>query len=164
MLFYNPGFGKAVRLGYVKVKWLFRPIAKMCKFKRFGGGSFLSFPGGGEPPRHGPAPNQSKILATPINWRLPKKLFWRPFFLENTCGCVLGPWPWLRAFLSLASRGSVHEKTVLGLGIFCGLGLGPCVLDSTSANLFFKVILSRKNLRGGGRLLLKNGTIDGYAL
>ena len=36
-------------------------------------------------------PYQSKILATPINWRLPKKLFLRTFcFLENTCGCVLG--------------------------------------------------------------------------
>ena len=61
-------------------------------------------------------PPQSKILATPINWRLPEKLFLRPFFLENTCGCVLGPWP--RAFLSLASRGSVLGKAVLGLGFF----------------------------------------------
>ena len=38
------------------------------------------------------------------------------FFLESTCACVLGPWP--RAFLSLASRGSVLERAVLGLGIF----------------------------------------------
>ena len=74
---------------------------------------------------------QSKILATPINWRLPEKLFWIPFFFENTCGCVLGPWP--RAFLSLASRGSVLGKAVLGLGFFCVLGLEPSVLDSTSA-------------------------------
>ena len=44
-------------------------------------------------------PPQPKILATPINWWLPKKLFWSPFFSfsENTCGCVLGPWPWPRA-------------------------------------------------------------------
>ena len=27
MLFYNPGFRKVVRLRYVKVKWLFKPIA-----------------------------------------------------------------------------------------------------------------------------------------
>ena len=37
--------------------------------------------------------------------------------MENTCGCVLGPWPWPQAFLSLASRGSVLAKAVLGLGL-----------------------------------------------
>ena len=31
--------------------------------------------------------------------------------------CVLGPWPWPRAFLSLASRVSVLGKAVLGLGL-----------------------------------------------
>ena len=83
-------------------------------------------------------PPQSKILATPISRRLCEKLFLRPFFvLENTCGCVLGPWP--RAFLSLASRGSVLGKAVLGLGLgfFCVLGLEPYVLDSTSAIVVF---------------------------
>ena len=44
--------------------------------------------------------------------------------------------PWTRSFLSLASRGSVLGRAVLGLGFFCalslGLGLEPCVLDSTS--------------------------------
>ena len=63
------------------------------------------------------------------------------FFLESTCACVLGPWPWPRAFLSLASRVSALGKAVLGLrlGFFCvlGLGLEPCVLDSTSANMVF---------------------------
>ena len=59
---------------------------------------------------------QSKILGMPINWRSPEKLFWRLFF-ENTCGCVLGPWPWPRVFLFLASRGSVLGKAVLGLGL-----------------------------------------------
>ena len=54
------------------------------------------------------------------------------FFLESTCACVLGAWPWPQAFLSLASRVSVLGKAVLGLGFFCVLGLGPCVLDSTS--------------------------------
>ena len=61
----------------------------------------------------------------------------KTFFLESTCACVLGPWPWPRAFLSLASRVSVLGMAVLGLGLgfFCvlGLGLEPCVLDSTSA-------------------------------
>ena len=58
---------------------------------------------------------QSKTLGTPRNWRSPEKNFWRPFFLENACACVLGPWP--RAFLSLASRVSVLGKAVLGLGL-----------------------------------------------
>ena len=44
-------------------------------------------------------------------------------FLESTCACVLGPWPWPRAFLSLASRVSVLGKTVLGLGL--GIFLCP---------------------------------------
>ena len=70
------------------------------------------------------------------------------FFWEHLRLCPWGPWPWPRAFLSLASRVSVLGKAVLGLGlgfflcpwpwswprIFCvlGLGLEPCVLDSTS--------------------------------
>ena len=81
---------------------------------------------------------QSKILDTPMNWISPEKNFRRPFlflFLENACACVLGPWPWPRASLSLASRGSVLGKAVLGLGFFgvLRLGLEPCVFDSTSA-------------------------------
>ena len=52
------------------------------------------------------------------------KIFSEDLFLESTCACVLGPWP--RAFLSLASRGSVHGRVVLGLG------LEPCVLEYTS--------------------------------
>ena len=47
-----------------------------------------------------------------------KNFFEDVFFLENPCGCVLDPWPWPRAFLSLASRGSVLGKAVLGLGFF----------------------------------------------
>ena len=85
------------------------------------------------------------------------KIFWKTFFcgdrlknfcedlffffffgdrLKNFCASVLGPWPWPRAFLFLASRVSVLGKAVLGLGLgfFCvlGLGLEPCVLGSTS--------------------------------
>ena len=78
-------------------------------------------------------PNQKFWLRLEIGDCL-KNFFEDLFFLENTCGCVLGRWP--RAFLSLASRGSVFGKAVLGLGLgfFCVLGLGfePCVLDSTS--------------------------------
>ena len=68
--------------------------------------------------------SQSKILDTSINWGSPEKTFWNLFFfffLENACACVLGPWP--RAFLSLASRGSVLGKAVLGLGL--GFSLCP---------------------------------------
>ena len=65
------------------------------------------------------------------------------FFLESTCGCVLGPWLWPRAFLSLALRVSVLGKAVLGLGLgfFCvlGFGLEPCVLDSTSVRYALKI-------------------------
>ena len=50
-------------------------------------------------------------------WRLPEIFLWRSFFLESTCACVLGPWSWPRAFLSLASRVSVLGKAVLGLGL-----------------------------------------------
>ena len=66
--------------------------------------------------------------------RSPGKIFYGPFFLRALPLCVLGPWPWPRLFLSLASRGSVLEKSVLDLGFFCvlGLGLEGCVLDSTS--------------------------------
>ena len=56
----------------------------------------------------------------PFFWRSPEKIFWRPFFLESSCACALVTWPWPRAFLSLASRGSVLGRAVfsLGLGFF----------------------------------------------
>ena len=56
------------------------------------------------------------------------------FFLENTCACVLGPWPWPwpRAFMSLASRGSVLGRAVLGLGFFfASLSLAPSFVSSS---------------------------------
>ena len=84
--------------------------------------------------------HQSKILATPINWRLPEQLFCWPFvFWENTCGCVLGSWP--RAFLSLASRGSVLGKAVFGLGLgffFVFLALASSLVSSTPPLLFLR--------------------------
>ena len=59
-------------------------------------------------------------------FRLPEQNFVDVFyflFLENTCICVLGPWPWPREGLPLA----------LASKFFCvlSLGLEPCVLDST---------------------------------
>ena len=67
--------------------------------------------------------------------RLLEKIFWKPFFLENTCACVLGPWPSPREGLALASK---FFRVV-------GLGLEPCVLDSTSAK---KIKLRLKMLVG----------------
>ena len=58
------------------------------------------------------------------------------FFWRSLLRCVLGPWPWHRTFLSLASRGSVLGRALLGLRSFyvlC-LGLELFVLDSTSGN------------------------------
>ena len=59
-------------------------------------------------------------------WRSPEKFLWRPFFFffwRALALCVLGPWPWPRAFLSLASRVFVLGKAVLGLGL--GIFLCP---------------------------------------
>ena len=50
---------------------------------------------------------QSKILGKPINRKSSEKNFWKPYFLENACACVLGPW-------SLAS-----SIPVLGLESAC---------------------------------------------
>ena len=82
-----------------------------------------------------------KAFFVEIAWKIFVKTFF--FFSESTCACVLGPWPWPRAFLSLASRVSVLGKAVLGLGFFCvlGLGLEPCVLDSTSGILYLLPVL-----------------------
>ena len=75
---------------------------------------------------------QSHYLFFSSFWRTrqrPRGKFMKTFLFWKTLAlCVVGPWP--RAFLSLASRGSV-----LGLGLFCVLvlGLEPGVFDSTSA-------------------------------
>ena len=52
-----------------------------------------------------------------IAWKIFVKTFFF-FFWRALALCVLGPWPWPRAFLSLASRVSVLGKAVLGLGFF----------------------------------------------
>ena len=88
MLFYNPGFRKVVRLRYAKVKWLFRPIAKMCKFKRFGGSPFLSFLGGG--PNHlGTALVDGEIhRIKPRPKKYDMTIFWRRFITDETSSLV----------------------------------------------------------------------------
>ena len=83
--------------------------------------------------------------------------------LKNFCedfGEHLRLCPWPRAFLSSASRVPVLGKAVLGLGLgfFCvlGLGLEPCVLDSTSAkntlygHNFTPIVLYRSGFTQGG--------------
>ena len=56
----------------------------------------------------------------------------KPFFSENASVCVLGPWPWPQAFLSLASRGFVLGRAVLGLGLFFAfLTLSSSLVSST---------------------------------
>ena len=71
-------------------------------------------------------PYQSKVLATPINGKSSEKNFEDLFFWRTLAAVslFLGPWP--RAFLSLASRGSVLEKAVLGLGLGFFLCPWPC--------------------------------------
>ena len=76
--------------------------------------------------------------------RSPEKFFEDLFLLENTCACVLGPWLWPREFLSLASRGSVLGRAVLGLCLgffFVSLALASSIVSSTPtlilSNAFF---------------------------
>ena len=89
-----------------------------------------------------------KILEDVFYWRTPEKIFLKIFFFwdrlknffeelffsENTSTCVLGPWPWPQAFLSLASRGSVLGRAFLGLGLgffFVSLALASSLVSST---------------------------------
>ena len=58
------------------------------------------------------------------------------FFWRTLARCVLGLWPWPRAFLSLASRESILGKSVVNLGFFSYPWSWPwpraLYLDSTS--------------------------------
>ena len=81
--------------------------------------------------------SQSKILTTPINWRLPAEIFWGPFFvLESTCACVLGlehscPRPregLTSERLSLAS--SLVSSTPPLLGNSANRSASPQIVDS----------------------------------
>ena len=54
--------------------------------------------------------------------------------MESSCACVLSPSPWPRAFLSLALRGPVLDRAVLGLGLgffFVSLALASSLASST---------------------------------
>ena len=52
-------------------------------------------------------------------------------FFGNTWACVLGLWPWPRAFLSLASRGSVLGRAVEDSDFFVWLALASSLVFST---------------------------------
>ena len=99
---------------------------------------------------------QSKILGTSMNWRSPKKIFEDVFFCWRTLApvsLVLGlglehscPWPrevLSSERLSLALALASDFFCVLGLG----LGLEPCVLDSTS-DVFILLASKMKCQRG----------------
>ena len=60
---------------------------------------------------------QPKILATPINWRPPKKIFEDLFFLEN----ATAPVSLASSIAVLGLEGSVLGKAVLSLGLGCFL-------------------------------------------
>ena len=84
-------------------------------------------------------PPQSKILATPIAWRLPEKLFEDLFFWRTLAAVslVLGlglehSCPWPQVGLS-----SERLSLALATDFLCVLGLEPCVLDSTSASYYY---------------------------
>ena len=66
-----------------------------------------------------------KCFSRPFFLEIDKKKFYDLFSQENTCICVLGPWP--QAFLSLALASDFF--------CVCGHGLEPRVLDSTSVIL-----------------------------
>ena len=90
-------------------------------------------------------PNQKFWLRLEIEDCL--KIFFEDIFFENTCGCVLGPGlehscPWPREGLS-SERLSL--ALVLASDFFCvlGLGLEPCVLESTSANRLKNFLFTR---------------------
>ena len=67
--------------------------------------------------------------------------------MENTCACVLGSWHWPRAFLSLASRGSVLRRAVLALDFFVPLAL--------ASSLVSLLILNCIMLKKKGHMVLK---------
>ena len=81
------------------------------------------------------------------DFRLPEKLFWRPFFFRRTLAAVSlvleHSCPWPREGLS-----SERLSLALASDFFCvlGLGLEPCVLNSTSA--FFPKVRLRSKKRG----------------
>ena len=108
---------------------------------------------------------QSKILGTPMNWRSSKKTFLKTFFFgEHLRLC-----PW-----SLASNISVLglERVCPRKGcpwpriFFCvvGLGLEPCVLDSTSGILSPVITKQQSSLKHHMRKLALRATLTMHQL
>ena len=85
-----------------------------------------------------------KIFGRRVFLEIASKILVKTFFLENTCPCVLGlehSCPWPREGLS-SERLSLTSDFFVSL---LGLGLEPCVLDSTSG----------RHIRSANKLLRK---------
>ena len=104
---------------------------------------------------------QSKILGTPMNWRSSKKLFWRTLAavslvlgigLEHFC-----PWP---------REGLFSKRLSLASDFFCvfGLGLEPCVLDSTFGILSPVITKQQSSLKHHVRKLALKATLTMHQL
>ena len=80
-----------------------------------------------------------KILKTFFFWRSPERIFWRPFFWRKLAPVSLVLGLGLEHSCSWPREGLSSEGPSLASDFFCvlGLGLEPCVLDSTSAQCFF---------------------------
>ena len=90
-------------------------------------------------------PPQSKILATPINWTLPEKLF-EDFFFENTFGFILGPWP---------REGLSSERLSLASDFF--VSLATSLVSSTPPLLEPVLAVNCKILHGGTSSVARGG-------
>ena len=108
---------------------------------------------------------QSKILATPMNWRSPKKLFCRTFFWRTltAVSLVLGlehscPWP---------REGLSSERLSLASDFFfcvLGFGLEPCFLNFNSGILSPVTTKQQSSLKHHVRKLALKATLTIHQL
>ena len=81
-----------------------------------------------------------KILEGVFYWRKTEKNF---ELFDNTCPCVLSPWLGLEHSCPWPREGLSSEGLYLALASndfwVLGLGLEPCVIDSTSGNRQYKL-------------------------
>ena len=101
-----------------------------------------------------------------INFSCPPKIYFCPPSHAILAPGLLGPWPWPRAFLSLASRGSVLGKAVLGLGFFLCPWPWPraSVLDSSSGILSPVITKQQSSPKHHVRKLALKGTLTMHQL
>ena len=70
------------------------------------------------------------------------KIFLETFFWRTLASCVLGPWPWLRAFLPWPQDGLSSRSRFLALDFFVSLALVSNVVSLTPP-LIFEVLYMR---------------------